>query len=75
MNKSKLKIIERVCPVCLGEGKIKSGVGGYSYYTAEIRQQARELLRQGYSLREIGKKIGITGSPQKVASLIKSVRF
>ena len=75
MTPPRLKIVERVCPVCLGDGKIKSGIGGYSYYTAEIRQQARELLRQGYSLREIGKKIGIAGSPQKVASLIKSVRF
>ena len=75
MTQKKLKIIERVCPVCLGKGKIKSGIGGYSYYTAEIRKQARDLFRQGYSLRAIGKKIGITGSPQKVASMIKSVRF
>ena len=69
-----LKSNVRVCPLCLGRGKVKAGIGGYKYYTAETREWARELYRQGLSYREVGQKIGIN-HPQKVASLIKSVRF
>ena len=72
--KKELKNKFRVCPLCLGSGKIKSLTGSYQYYNAEIRQKARELYRKGFSYREIGKKIGVN-HPQKVASMIKSVRF
>ena len=66
----KLKQTHRICPVCLGEGKIIDK-SPQSRYTPKTRAKARKLFREGLSLREIGKEIGVN-HPQKVYSLITS---
>ena len=60
----------RECPTCLGVGKVKV-ISLFGHYTPEVRKKARELYRQGLTLRKIGEIIGVN-HPQKVMSLIKS---
>ena len=60
---------EVTCPTCLGAGVVIREKR--TKYSSEIRTRARELYRQGVSLRKIGKELNIN-HPQKVLSIIKS---
>lgn len=59
--------IFETCPLCGGSGEIKSRM--YKYTTAQ-RDEARKLYREGITLREIGRRLGIGEHPQKVKSMI-----
>jgi len=65
------KLIEKkvMCPMCNGCGTIIR-VSPIYKYTAKQRQQARKLYKKGYSLRAIGKKLGIGENAQKVKSMM-----
>lgn len=65
-----------ICPTCHGMGKINRPKP-YGRYSIEQRALARELFRQGMTLRKIGVKIGLAKNqakvhPQKVWSLINA---
>lgn len=53
------------CPLCLGKGKVLM----LRQYSPVVRAKARKLFRNGWSLREIGKEIGVK-TAQQVKSLI-----
>ncbi len=57
----------KVCPLCLGKGKLFDR----HHYSDKTRASARKLYADGKTLREIGKVIGVD-HPQKVMSLIKA---
>lgn len=57
----------KICPLCLGKGKIVDR----HHYPLKVRNKARRLYAKGLSLRKIGEKIGVN-HPQKVKSLLKS---
>lgn len=65
-----LKEETRICPTCLGAGKLINN-STYKRYTPKLRAEARRLFRNGLSYRAIGKAIGVN-HPQKVYSLINS---
>ena len=73
MRIQKNKVKFKKCPTCLGSGKIKT-FPTWAHYTPETRAKARELFRQGMSLRKIGKEIGVN-HPQKVYSLITAIKL
>lgn len=57
----------KVCPLCLGKGKLLDK----HHYSNKIRNKARQMYAKGIKLRDIGKELGIN-HPQKVKSLIMS---
>jgi hypothetical protein len=62
---------EIVCPTCEGTGKVMRQI--HEKYSEQQRAQARKLFRNGISLRQIGKEIGMKDfHPQKVKSLINA---
>ena len=59
--------IKQKCPLCQGSGFILRP--RHSTYTLQQIKTAKKMYARGYTLRDIGKKIGVN-HPQKVKNLI-----
>ena len=61
----KENMVEAVCPLCLGMGKIYRKIR----YSNEQAEEARRLYKEGFTLREIAAQMGIKHQ-QTVKNLI-----